>query len=351
MISTMVPEPLFATVFAADPLEVTKVKLDVSTKTIYLFKSYKLKATITPAKAANKTLIWQSSDESVATVDNKGLVKALDCGETTITATSTNGIVGKCVVTVKVKQVKSIKLNYKRKTMLVGKTYKLKAKYNPSTATYKTVTWTSSNPEVATVNNKGVVTPLKNGKCTITAESVNGKRAKVKVTAKIKKSYFSRRTGTYSENVKAYKAATKIIEEQGWNIKLQDEFTVAQAVATYLWETLNTYEGGGRYWTAYSGLVKKRGSCWAYAHAYLFIAKQLGLKVKTVAVRDKKISKGTFNVYDYETKAKIGWNQIGKDHMAIQYTYKGYKIRIEPQAGEMYIMKGKDFYLLTKAPS
>ena len=166
-------------------------------------------------------------------------------------------------------------------------------------------------------------------------------------------SYFTSKTGTVSENNKAYKAAAKIIEEQGWSLDLTDEFELACKINRYVSESI-TYKSwpmSSRYWTAYSGLVKRSGSCWAYAHAYLFLAKQVGLDVRPVYVRNHQIDYGFIMIYDYETDLPIGYGSTGSDHCAIIYSYKGFTIRIEPQTGTMYFDEGDRWYQITKDPA
>ena len=80
--------------------------------------------------------------------------------------------------------VKSIKLNFKKKTLNVKKKVTIKVKYNPTNATVKTVKFTSSNKKVASVNKKGVVTAKSAGKAVITVKTKNGKKAKCTIIVK-----------------------------------------------------------------------------------------------------------------------------------------------------------------------
>ena len=143
-----------------------------------------LVATVSPSNATNKNITWSSSNTTVATVNN-GVVTALKAGSATITVRTEDGNkTATCQVTVnaKVYPVTSVSLNKSSYTMTEGDQFTLTATVNPSNATNKNVTWSSSNSTVATVNN-GVVTALKAGSATITVTTVDGgKKATCQVT-------------------------------------------------------------------------------------------------------------------------------------------------------------------------
>ncbi|WP_095173945.1 MULTISPECIES: Ig-like domain-containing protein [Blautia] len=139
-----------------------------------------LTASVTPSNATNKTVIWVSSDETVAKVSG-GKVTAAGPGTCVITA-SAGGVTASCKVTVKAPAEK-ISLNKTSATVYTGKTYTLSPELTPSNST-DTVTWTSSNTKVAKVSSKGVVTGVAKGTATITAKTTSGKAAVCKVTVK-----------------------------------------------------------------------------------------------------------------------------------------------------------------------
>ena len=99
----------------------------------------------------------------------------------TVTANDGSGTRASCTISVPVR-VTGVSLNYNDFSLTVGSTKKIVAKIEPSDATNQSVTWTSSNPGVATVSN-GTVTAKKKGTATITVKtSDGGKTASVKVT-------------------------------------------------------------------------------------------------------------------------------------------------------------------------
>lgn len=82
--------------------EITGISLDKNTETLETGKNLRLSATVLPANANNKTVNWNSSDATIATVNESGLVEAVAKGEAIITATTASGIFAAiCTVTVK----------------------------------------------------------------------------------------------------------------------------------------------------------------------------------------------------------------------------------------------------------
>ena len=159
----------------AKVISVESVSLNKSTLTLTEGDSETLTATVYPDDATNKNVMWTSSNTSVATVSD-GMVKAMKSGTATIkVTTSDGGKTSECQVTVKAKpiNVESVSLNKSSLTLIEGDSETLTAVVTPSNATNKGVTWTSSNPAVATVNN-GIVKALKAGTATIKVTTDDG---------------------------------------------------------------------------------------------------------------------------------------------------------------------------------
>jgi uncharacterized protein YjdB len=153
---------------------VSGVTLNKSSASIYVGGTETLTETIAPADAANKSVTWSSGNSDVATVSTSGVVTGVSAGTVNITVTTEDG--GKtatCAVTVSNVAVSGVSL--KTSTgLLVGGTETLSAIIAPANATIKNVTWSSSNPSVATVYNDGVVTGLSAGTAVITVTTVDG---------------------------------------------------------------------------------------------------------------------------------------------------------------------------------
>ncbi len=151
-------------------VRVTSVTLNRSNVYLDVNDTYYLTATINPSNATNKNITWKSSNTSVATISSSGKITALRKGTTTITATvDGKSASAKVYVDNNVISVSKITLNRSYLDLDINETYKLVATVTPSNATYKNVTWKSSNTSVATVNSNGEVTARRGGTAVITA--------------------------------------------------------------------------------------------------------------------------------------------------------------------------------------
>ncbi len=159
-------------------ISITGVTLNKATTTLEAGKSETLMATVVPANATNKAVTWRSSNTNVATVSN-GVVTAKAVGMADITVeTADAGKTAVCKVTVTAPakiSVTGVSLNKTSMSLVVGKTEILTASVVPTNATDRTVTWSSSNTNVATVSN-GVVTTKAAGSATITVKTTDGNK-------------------------------------------------------------------------------------------------------------------------------------------------------------------------------
>ena len=148
--------------------KVTGVTLNTETLELFTGGSATLTATVEPSDAANQNVTWQSDNANVATVEG-GTVTAVGAGETTITVTTEDGSkTATCIVTVTV-PVTGVKLNKETLELFTDGSETLTATVEPSNATNKNVTWSSSVETIATVDNNGTVTAVGAGEATITA--------------------------------------------------------------------------------------------------------------------------------------------------------------------------------------
>ena len=160
-------------------IEATGVTLSATEASIERGKELKLTATVAPANATNKAVVFTSSDEKVATVTSDGIVKAVATGKATIKATTINGKSATCEVTVIVPATK-VFVNQNIK-IVKGKTLQLTASVLPADTTDK-LTWESSNTSKVTVDANGKIKAVATGSAKITVTTDSGKKATCKVT-------------------------------------------------------------------------------------------------------------------------------------------------------------------------
>ena len=138
---------------------VKKITLDATSVSLGTSNSRQLVATITPEDAWNQTVIWSSSNKKVATVDKNGLVTAIKPGNATIKAVAQDsGKSVSCKVKVAIIPITSFTLNADRIEQNEGTQYQLEVKeLQPAEASIDTIKWESSNSEVASVDEDGLV--------------------------------------------------------------------------------------------------------------------------------------------------------------------------------------------------
>lgn len=154
---------------------VESVSLDRTSYEMTEGEIFILSATVNPDNATNKEVTWNSSNPSVASVDN-GKVEALKPGTATITVKTLDGAkTATCDITVNAKThpVTSVSLDRTSAELTEGEEMQLTATVNPDNATNKNVTWSSTNPSVASVSD-GKVRALKEGNATIMVWTQDG---------------------------------------------------------------------------------------------------------------------------------------------------------------------------------
>lgn len=144
-------------------------------------ESVQVTATIEPENATNKNVIWTSSNPSVASVNENGLVTGISDGETIITATCEENENIKASLTITVNSnIYISRLSLSSVIGIkVGTSSQITATIQPENATNKTLEWTSSNEEIATVDQEGNVTGISVGNVTITAKTTDGTNIEV----------------------------------------------------------------------------------------------------------------------------------------------------------------------------
>ncbi len=202
--------------------KVTSISLNKTSDTLNLGSVDTLTVTINPTTAANQNITWSSSNIAVVKVVS-GVLIPVSTGSAIITATSVDGYkTASCIVSVidsalSGLAVTSISLNKTSDTLNLGSIGTLVATISPTTATNKSITWTSSNTAVANVFN-GVVTPVSAGSTIITATSVDGSK-----------------TASCAIAINA-KSTAKLVRLGG-----ADRYQTAIAIAQSGWKTASSY--------------------------------------------------------------------------------------------------------------
>jgi len=183
-------QPVKVNVVDETPLIIELEEITIGEQDIGMDVGEKLKLTVTynPREATDKSLTWESSNPDAIVVDEEGTLTAVGDGNSTIVATSTNGkkAMSNARSTTNIIPVTNIKLDKEKVKVYVGDTATLRYTITPNDATSKNVTWSSSNPAVATVDNKGYVIGIKEGTSTVMVRTSNGKTATATITVEKK---------------------------------------------------------------------------------------------------------------------------------------------------------------------
>ncbi|NLW78070.1 MAG: hypothetical protein GXY32_01485 [Ruminococcaceae bacterium] len=172
-------------------ISVTSIELHESAVTVAMGNKYTLNTTILPANADVRTLSWQVDDPAVASVSATGVVMGLAPGSTVVRAvTDDGGFTAECVVTVTMPNVTKVALGQSSMVLWPYVQRTLKATAITSDGSTAPVSWSSSNTDVATVDENGRLTTYDTGTATIKATAQNGKSASIKLTV-VNTYYFS----------------------------------------------------------------------------------------------------------------------------------------------------------------
>ena len=201
----------------------TKITIP-STSSVTVGNSFYFVPTVTPANSTY-TLTWQSSDNTIASVNQSGMLTGISVGSANITVTTDNGKTATCKVTVSGKPVTSVSIKSSL-SMEVGETYTLTPTITPFDAA-TSYTWSSDDSNVATVSQSGKVTAKSAGTANITVKTDNGKSATCKVTVSAK-------------SVTSVSIKSSLSMEVGETYTLTPTITPSDAVTSYTWSSDNS---------------------------------------------------------------------------------------------------------------
>ena len=202
--------------------------------------------------------------------------------------------------------VSSVSLNKTSATLAPGKTVQLSASVSPSNATNKTISWTTSDSAVASVNSSGLVTAKKPGTATITAKSSNGKTAACKITVTFNATVT---TAAYNQNSGIYLKFTNVNDESGYRIYRRAAGESYKLLATTKANVVTYLDKTAKAGTTYAYLVRPyRGSYLGAGQARtmvrlttpsIYTVKNTSSKKATVTVN--KVTGATEYLITYQT--------------------------------------------------
>ncbi|MBO4299574.1 MAG: Ig domain-containing protein, partial [Clostridia bacterium] len=208
--------------------------------TVTIGQQQGLTASVSPKNATDQSITWSSADESIARVDQNGMVSAVGVGRTSVYATASNGRNCRIYVTVKPVYVTSIALSSDRSELVSGvagkNTLQLTAAISPADATIKTVTWYSSNRNIATVDQNGFVTAVNPGTVAIYATAQDGSYRQTLYRVTVKSNRFVRNSAIVNKG--EFTISAKQLNYE------RDHLRVTLYYANYTGKTV-TYPTGG----------------------------------------------------------------------------------------------------------
>lgn len=157
-------------------IPVEEVVILASSELVRVGETLKLNVTVNPSEADDKTLVFKSSDDKIATVSSEGVVTGVSKGVVEISATSANGVEGKCTLNI----VKDIAFGALEVDLLRGAEKKLELIYYNDAVKTMPVTWTTSDDNVVSVDETGMLTANNEGTAVIKA-AVDGDEAECTV--------------------------------------------------------------------------------------------------------------------------------------------------------------------------
>lgn len=153
------------------PVRLIDVNLTAPRDTLRIGDSVLLAATLIPANVTNANISWTSSDTTIATVNDEGLVTARACGDVNITVTTDEFNKKSSVLLIVRQPVDSLSLDRSSVVINKGNTASLIASAWPASACDPSVVWRSSDESVVTVGSDGLVTAIGAGSASIIATS------------------------------------------------------------------------------------------------------------------------------------------------------------------------------------
>ena len=151
--------------------QIEKIDLSIDNTTLQKGERKQLQVTISPEEASDHKVIYRSSNANVATIDDKGVIHALTSGTTTITVKAQENSVQASIEINVFSPVTGISIDQTEIYMPVGDNFKINAYIEPEDANNPNIIYKSDNENIATINESGIITAVKEGETIISAIS------------------------------------------------------------------------------------------------------------------------------------------------------------------------------------
>ena len=160
---------LTMSLFGCSESKIKSITISDEEVTLLVNQTYQIQWDIAPNNFDNSAVLWSSEDSQVAVINQNGLITAIGVGSTnmTVKAASDPNIYATCYVDVRAIDSTSVVLNKNSLTLIETYSEKLTADIVPSSATYKSVKWSSINPDIASVDSDGNVESIHVGETVI----------------------------------------------------------------------------------------------------------------------------------------------------------------------------------------
>ncbi|ANQ50339.1 carbohydrate-binding protein [Flammeovirga sp. MY04] len=243
---------LLKTALAA-PCEVTSISIVEEDQNLFVGDDFNVNVTLNYSGGCTGQVMWSSTDENVVTVDANGKVTAVGIGNAEVIATvETGDLTDKIAFSVYAREeenkdilVTSVTLSDNALELIEGATHQLSATITPENATNKKHTWTSSDENVATVDELGLLTAQGVGTATITVTTEDGSftaSVDVTVTAEVLSSLDDLRN-----KISVYPVPTNDVVQFN-NLKNgRYEFIVSDMNGKVLISKVNNYQSGDKF--------------------------------------------------------------------------------------------------------
>ena len=166
-------------------VQIEKIDLSIDNTTIQKGERKKLQVTISPSEASNHKVIYTSSNPSVATIDDTGNIQAIRSGTTTITVKAEENTVQSQIEISVYSKVTNVVLDEKEIYMQAKDTFQINGYVEPDDANNTEIIYSSTDKEIATVTNSGLITALQEGNTTIIASSKEDPNIKQECIVKV----------------------------------------------------------------------------------------------------------------------------------------------------------------------